>query len=199
MRNDRITDCTPGPTGHRKNARVVAHADRVPIGMKEPMNEQTISGQEHIDQLNQRAQHIAGQHLSEEATTCQVCKRNLREGDAVTVYVVRAAGTTSFDIGYLMCGGDTHAHPTEFLRGVHELIMVGRIGRCTDVATQSSWPVVLAPTSVAVSTAATTSPQVVGDSPRDDATNATATAGSGEQRSLLSNGDDHMRPEGGQR
>lgn len=70
----------------------------------------------------------------------------LREGDTVTVYAFRAAGTPQFDIGYVMCGADTHHHPTAGMRGVHELIVTGRIGRCTDVATQQSCVVLLAPT-----------------------------------------------------
>jgi len=107
--------------------------------------------------LNQRPKDAVGEKLTEaiaqlkkqtlggDTVVCQVCKRELREGDAVTVYAYRAAGVPDFDIGYVMCGADAHAHPTEFIRGVHELIVTGRIGQCTDVATQSSWQVLLAP------------------------------------------------------
>jgi hypothetical protein len=40
--------------------------------------------------------------------------------------------------------------------GVRELVLDGRVGTCTDQATQSSWPVLLAPQPRAVSPADTT-------------------------------------------
>jgi hypothetical protein len=42
---------------------------------------------------------------------------------------------------------------------VRELVVEGRVGRCTDKATQSSWPVLLAPQPRAVSSADTTAVQ----------------------------------------
>jgi hypothetical protein len=43
-----------------------------------------------------------------------------------------------------------------FTLGVRELLVEGRVGRCIDTATQSSWPVLLAPDVLAVSHADTT-------------------------------------------
>jgi len=93
---------------------------------------------EAIHQIN----HVA---LGEGPAACQVCGHRLREGAEVTAYAFRAAGNPVFEIGYVMCGADEHAHPTEFMRGVHELVVTGRIGRCSDVATQSSWSVLIDP------------------------------------------------------
>ena len=104
------------------------------------------NGQERTDHNHTSIAAIEHQHLGTDSVRCQVCKRVLREGDTVTVYAFRAAGTPQFDIGYVMCGADTHHHPTEAMRGVHELVATGRIGRCTDVANQQSWMVLLAPT-----------------------------------------------------
>jgi len=137
-----------------------------------------------MTKLNQRSKDAVGERLTEaiaqvkkqtlggDNIACQVCKRELREGDAVTGYAFRAAGVPVFDIGYVMCGADTHAHPTEFIRGVHELIVTGRIGQCTDVATQSSWRVLLAPELVAESRPKTTDAHILADatSPSRDAT-----------------------------
>ena len=100
------------------------------------------------EQLTEATAQLKGQTLGEDTTACQLCKRELREGDAVTVYAFRAAGVPDFNIGYAMCGADIHTHPTEFIRGIHELIVTGRIGQCSDVATQSSWQVLLAPEAV---------------------------------------------------
>ena len=89
--------------------------------------------------------------LGEGPVVCQVCDRELREGDELTAYAFQAAGNPIFEIGYVMCGEDEHAHPTEFMRGVHELVVTGRIGLCTDVATQSSWLVLIKPEPVVAS------------------------------------------------
>ena len=110
------------------------------------MQDTESSGQERTDHSPTSIAAIEHQHLGTDSVQCQICKQTLREGDTVTVYAFRAAGTPQFDIGYVMCGGDIHHHPTEVMRGVHELIVTGRIGRCTDVATQQSWLTLLAPT-----------------------------------------------------
>jgi hypothetical protein len=89
--------------------------------------------------------------LGEGPAECQICDRKLREGDELTAYAFRAAGNPIFEIGYVMCGDDEHAHPTEFMRGVHELVVTGRIGLCTDVSTQSSWLVLIEPEPVVAS------------------------------------------------
>ncbi|MBP1923272.1 hypothetical protein J2751_002311 [Halorubrum alkaliphilum] len=98
-------------------------------------------GEERIEEISKLKQVALG----EGPAACQICDRKLREGDELTAYAFRAAGNPIFEIGYVMCGADEHAHPTEFMRGVHELVVTGRIGLCTDVATQSSWLVLIAP------------------------------------------------------
>jgi len=136
------------------------------------MQEKHTHTQERTDQLRELTSRIEYQDLGEDNIPCQICKRDLREGDTATVYAYRAAGTAGFDVGYTMCGADTHAHPTEFIRGVHELIVTGRIGQCTDVATQSSWRVLLAPKLVVESRPRTTDAHLLTDitSPSRDAT-----------------------------
>jgi len=109
------------------------------------MQEHQTHSDERIDQRSEHTPQLEHQHLGGDGVTCQICKRELREGDTVTVYTYRAAGTTGFDVGYPMCGADIHGHPTAFMRGVHEVVVTGRIGLCTDVATQRSWLVLLAP------------------------------------------------------
>lgn len=127
------------------------------------MQEKHTNTQERTDQIREFTSRIEYQDLGEDSVTCQICKRELREGSTVTVYAYRAAGTTGFDVGYTMCGADTHAHPSEFIRGVHELIVTGRIGQCTDVVTQSSWLVLLAPEPVIESHPASTDIHAIND------------------------------------
>ncbi|PHQ43704.1 hypothetical protein Z052_02680 [Halorubrum sp. C191] len=101
--------------------------------------------------------------LGEGAPMCQVCGCELREGDEVTAYAFRAAGNPIFEIGYVVCGADVYEHPSVFTRGVHELVVTGRVGLCTDVSTQSLWLVLIEPTPVVVSVASSSSARTVGD------------------------------------
>ncbi|WP_254768418.1 hypothetical protein [Salinilacihabitans rarus] len=101
--------------------------------------------------------------LGEGVATCQVCGSPLREGESVVVYVFRPAGEVMFQVGYVVCSGEAHELPEEYTLGVRELVVEGRVGWCSDGATQSSWPVLLSPEVVAVSAAATKSVRLVPD------------------------------------
>ncbi len=133
-----------------------------------PPNEEVVGDQliEVISKIN----HFA---LGEGAAVCQVCGCELREGDGVTAYAFRAAGNPVFEVGYVMCGADVHEHPSVFTRGVHELVVTGRVGLCTDVSMQSSWLVLLEPSPVVVSVASSSEARTVGDASRDENTVST--------------------------
>ena len=117
------------------------------------------TGDELIEDIS-KIQYIA---LGEGPAACQICGRELREGDELTAYAFRAAGNPIFEIGYVMCGDDEHTHPTEFMRGVHELLVTGRIGLCTDAATQSSWLVLIAPEPIVASSPRTSDAYTIGE------------------------------------
>ncbi|ADQ66906.1 hypothetical protein [Halogeometricum borinquense] len=68
-----------------------------------------------------------------------------------------------FQVGHVVCGDEDHALPEEYTFGVRELVVEGRVGWCSDGATQSSWPVLLDPEVVAVSAAATKSVRKIAD------------------------------------
>jgi hypothetical protein len=116
---------------------------------------------EEINQLNRIS-------LGEGAVTCQLCGYSLLEGDAVAVYVFRPAGAVTFQFGYVMCGAGRHEHPSEWTLGVRELVVAGRIGVCEDVVMQSSWLVLLAPTVLCVSSAASKTLTPVHEGSRPD-------------------------------
>jgi hypothetical protein len=139
------------------------------------MKRKDFSGQENVDQLIEAINQVQFHALGEGAAMCQVCGCELREGDDVTAYAFRAAGNPIFEIGFVMCGADEHEHPTVFTRGVHELVVTGRVGLCTDVATQSSWLVLVEPSPVVVSAASSSSARLVGESTRDPDTDYTET------------------------
>jgi len=120
---------------------------------------QEVIGEQLIESIN-KLQKIA---LGEGPAACQICGRELREGDDLTAYAFRAAGNPIFEIGYVMCGDDEHTHPTKFMRGVHELVVTGRIGLCTDASTQSSWLVLLAPEPIVASRPRTSDAYTIGE------------------------------------
>jgi len=100
---------------------------------------------------------------------CQVCGRTLHEGDDITAYAYRAAGEPAYAIGYIMCGSDTHEHPTVFTRGVREYVLTGHVGTCANTQTQSTTVVLLDPTAVVTSPTTSTTAHVHADAstPRD--------------------------------
>jgi hypothetical protein len=77
--------------------------------------------------------------------------------------VFRPAGELLFRTGYVVCGDDEHELPKEYTLGVREWLVEGRVGWCSDGATQSSWPVLLAPEAVGVSAVATKSLRLIPD------------------------------------
>ena len=110
-------------------------------------------------------QQLARISLDTDNPICQVCGHPLREGEDVTAYAYRAAGDPAYAIGYVMCGGDGHEHPTVFTRGVREYVLIGHIGTCSDARTQSTTAVLLDPTVVVSSPAASSAPHVQSDAP----------------------------------
>ena len=104
---------------------------------------------EDIKQLNRTA-------LGEGAAVCEACGDKLREGAPIVAFAFRPADQTVFQVGHVKCTGCRH-EPTEyFTLGVREVVVDGHVGTCSDPATQSWWPVLLAPQPRAVSPADTT-------------------------------------------
>ena len=143
-----------------------------------PSNQEVVGDQltEDISQLEQIS-------LGEGAATCQVCGSPLHEGDAVVVYVFRLAGSVRYQIGHVVCGDGRHTQMEVFTLGVRELLVEGRVGWCSDGATQSSWPVLLGPEVVGVSAAATKSLRRV---PDGGSTGTSVASGGGERESAES-------------
>jgi hypothetical protein len=124
--------------------------------VQEPLNESTPVEQESIDvrqfeEIHQLFVNSPGVG----AATCQVCGSPLREGETVAAYVFRRCPHAVWLVGQLRCA--EHAPDLESLAslGVREVVVTGRVGTCSDQATQRSWPVLLAPKVQAVSPAAT--------------------------------------------
>jgi hypothetical protein len=115
---------------------------------------------EDICQINFKA-------LGEGAVVCQACGSELREGAPVVVYAFQPLDKSTFQIGYTKCADGRYVPSKCFTLGVRELLVEGRVGMCSDQASQSSWPVLVAPEPVAVSAASTKSVQWLSDETRE--------------------------------
>ena len=124
---------------------------------QEPMCKSTLPNKESIDgRLLEDIYQIIGNSLGEGAAACEVCGAKLREGEVCVAFAFRPADQPAFEIGHVKCSECRHEPSEYFTLGVRELVVDGRIGTCSDQATQSSWPVLLAPRPRAVSPAAVT-------------------------------------------
>jgi len=140
-----------------RGARVLQHPGRVPNTIPEPMENSNSGTQEGSDRpLIEVISQLQPFTLGEGAAVCEVCGEKLREGASLVVFAFRPAERSTFQVGHVKCVECRH-EPTEyFTLGVRELVLDGRVGTCSDPATQSSWPVLLAPQPRAVSPADTT-------------------------------------------
>jgi len=149
-------------------ARVLEHPDRVLVKAQEPMVESNPIDKERTDKgLVEDISCLKKVSLGKEATICNECGKRIREGDSVTVEVIRSPSASTYNVSKRTC--ETHHLNLldEFETGARELIVRGRVGWCSDQATQSSWPVLVAPRVYVVSRSGETSGYVVPAELRD--------------------------------
>ena len=94
--------------------------------------------------------------LASTSGACQHCGRSFTEGDDVVVYICKPADQPAHEVGHCVCAHDEHRQQEVFTLGVHELLVAGRVGMASDVATQSTWPLLVEPVPLGVSAPATT-------------------------------------------
>ena len=83
--------------------------------------------------------------LGKEAAICHECGKRIREGESVTVNVIRPPNAATYNLSNITCETHHSALLDCFEKEARELVVKGRVGWCSDQATQSSWPVLLAP------------------------------------------------------
>ena len=98
--------------------------------------------------------HLHRQSLGDPA--CQVCNESLIEGDQLTLYLYKPAGSSGYGIGQCRCRRHDEGLTTLFTRGVRELIVEGRVGQCRDHTTQQTWAVLISPSLKLISASDTT-------------------------------------------
>ena len=109
------------------------------------MKYQESSKQETHDKITKDITNLNLNLLGKEAAVCHECGKRIREGDSVTVDVIRSRNALTYNVSKITC--ETHHLNLldEFETEARELIVRGRVGWCSDQATQSSWPVLVAP------------------------------------------------------
>jgi len=127
--------------------------------------------------LEQDLSHLRIAPSTESNPTCQCCKEALTEGDQITLYLYKPAGSQRYTIGQCRCRSHDDDLTPLFTLGVRELVVEGRIGQCRDHATQQTWPVLLAPSVRLISASDTTT----GRAPTDPNSTDTPPWNHGEQ------------------
>lgn len=107
---------------------------------------------------------------AEDDLLCMVCGSTIAVNDEITLYLYRPVETDGYAIGQYRCNNDNEDLVNLFTLGVDELIINGRVGRCSDLAAQQSWLVLLSPQLRLVSSASTTTAREITAHPanRDD-------------------------------
>ena len=93
--------------------------------------------------------------LADSPLNCPVCDESLTDGDEILCHLQCPAGQTGYDIAQIRCLAHSDDIESLLTLSTDELLVAGRIGRCSDQATQQSWPILLAPELQVVSPAAT--------------------------------------------
>ncbi len=110
-----------------------------------------------IEDINQLQKILLGK----EAAICHECGKQIREGESVTVNVIRPPNSATYNLSNITCETHHSALLDGFEKEARELVVKGRVGWCSDQATQSSWPVLLAPRVYVVSQAGRKSGYIV--------------------------------------
>lgn len=97
------------------------------------------------EQLRETAKRLNLLTLSEATPTCHICERHIAEGQSITVYLTQSPDGRGYSVNEVRC--ETHNTDMDnlFSIGTRELIVGGRVGRCRDQGTQTSWHILIAP------------------------------------------------------
>ena len=122
--------------------------------------------------------------LADSLLNCPVCDESLTDGDEILCHFQRPAETTGYVIAQIRCLAHGDDIESLLTLGTDEILVAGRIGRCSDQATQQSWPILLAPDLQVISSAATATAQRVLATHTDD-TNITKQQSSGSKQQTI--------------
>lgn len=114
-------------------------------------------------QLRSERAQLRRTTLADEAIVCQQCGTELQAGRQITAYAYRRPDDPTYTIENVRCDLPDHTHLSEYTLGIHERLVSGHIGECSDVRTQSTWLVLLEPTIEAVSPPHTSGTQTTPD------------------------------------
>ena len=132
------------------------------------MRKLTPSNQESIDsKLIEEISQIKQLDSGVGAVICQFSGDELCEGERVSAFAFCSESDSSYRIDDMCCRGHEGEYEWSWDRSRRELIVRGRIGTVSDVAMQSTWPVLLEPEAVVVSPAGIEEAYTLDESDRD--------------------------------
>jgi len=148
-------ECRNGPSARDTRTGLLTVRDL-------PMEQSTIQSKDGtgID-IDTALSQIDAQKIGDSTRNCAACGSRLEEGDAVTCCAFKPIDGSTYRINYVHCGHTRHGSSHAFQECYSELIITGRVGRCSDVRTQRSWLVLLEPRPDVVSPAGTTASREV--------------------------------------
>jgi len=101
------------------------------------MEKSNPSNQESVgDQIIEHTSKLECFSFGEGVAVCEVCGDELREGASVVVFAFRPVEQPAFEVGHVKCVECRHEPSEYFTLGVREVVLDGRVGTCTDPATQ---------------------------------------------------------------
>jgi hypothetical protein len=103
--------------------------------------------------------------LADDTVECQICNEAITYGNEVVCHLVCPSGTTRYDLAQFRCTAHADSVTELLTLGADELVIAGRIGRCSDQQTDQSWLVLLVPRLRLVSAASTTTAREIDTQP----------------------------------
>lgn len=83
--------------------------------------------------------------LAQAIPQCDECETAISEGDEIRLYLQGLRNDQRYAIAELRCEGHASEFGDRFIIGRQDMVVTGRVGQCTDAATDTSWYVLIAP------------------------------------------------------
>jgi len=137
--------CGPGSAGHNDGgARVSHHPSQGFHKCVKTMQEYNETEQECIA-LERDVRQLNATALAERTPECHDCCQVLTEGTEVILCATQSPTEAIFELSQVKCREHGIEQNDGFNSEWRELIVEGRVGRCSDHSRQTSWPVLLHP------------------------------------------------------
>ena len=105
----------------------------------------TMNHESNDSKLREIARRLNLLTLSQATPHCNECERAIPEGEAIRLYLQGLRNDQRYEIGELRCEEHHSEFRDRFTIGRQDMVVTGRVGQCSDEATDTSWHVLIAP------------------------------------------------------